>query len=132
MTTPLISSLADATGLPRLDTGRLRATWLADCAQLRGLPAFLAAAGISCSQAPWRHHRHAEPRGRSPGGGTARRDAVISQAALRRLEETVDRSKAATRIEALLPTDVRPRQLLVRTPALPLELTAPRHAEMVL
>ena len=50
VTTPLISSLAGGTGLPRLDTGRLRATWLADCAQLLGLATFLAAAGISCSQ----------------------------------------------------------------------------------
>ena len=37
-------------GLPALDTSRLRATWLADCAQLLGLPAFMAAAGITCSQ----------------------------------------------------------------------------------
>ena len=34
----------------RLDTGRLRATWLADCAQLLGLATFMHAAGISCSQ----------------------------------------------------------------------------------
>ena len=50
MTTPLISSLAGGTGLPRLDTGRLRATWLADCARLLGLATFMAAAGITCSQ----------------------------------------------------------------------------------
>ena len=37
-------------GLPRLDTSRLRATWLADCAELLGLATFMAAAGISCSQ----------------------------------------------------------------------------------
>ena len=37
-------------GLPALDTSRLRATWLADAAQLIGLPAFLRAAGITCSQ----------------------------------------------------------------------------------
>jgi hypothetical protein len=30
--------------------GRLRATWLAETAALIGLPAFLHAAGISCSQ----------------------------------------------------------------------------------
>ena len=29
---------------------RLRATWLAECAALIGLPAFLQAAGISCCQ----------------------------------------------------------------------------------
>jgi integrase len=47
---PLTRSLAGGTGLPPLDTSRLRATWLADCAQLLGLPAFMHAAGISCSQ----------------------------------------------------------------------------------
>jgi integrase len=50
VTTPLISALAGGAGLPRLDTGRLRATWLADCAQRLGLAAFMAAAGITCSQ----------------------------------------------------------------------------------
>src|SRR5258708_3615057 len=38
------------TGLPRLDASRLRATWLADCADLLGLATFLHAAGITCSQ----------------------------------------------------------------------------------
>jgi integrase len=47
---PLTRSLAAGAGLPRLDTSRLRATWLADCARLLGLPAFLHAAGISCCQ----------------------------------------------------------------------------------
>ena len=32
VTTPLTRALAGGTGLPRLDTSRLRATWLADCA----------------------------------------------------------------------------------------------------
>ena len=50
VTNPLARSLAGGTGLPRLDTSRLRATWLADCAQLLGLAAFLHAAGITCSQ----------------------------------------------------------------------------------
>src|SRR5262249_28134028 len=52
LTTPLTAALAGGTGLPRLDTSRLRATWLADCAQLIGLPAFMRAAGITCSQRP--------------------------------------------------------------------------------
>ncbi len=47
---PLARSLAGGTGLPRLDTSRLRATWLADAAALIGLPAFLHAAGITCCQ----------------------------------------------------------------------------------
>jgi integrase len=50
VTTPLISSLAGGTGLPRLDTSRLRATWLADCAGRLGLATFMHAAGITCSQ----------------------------------------------------------------------------------
>jgi integrase len=47
---PLIRALDSGAGLPRLDTSRLRATWLADCAELLGLATFMAAAGISCSQ----------------------------------------------------------------------------------
>ena len=47
---PLISALDGGSGLPRLDTSRLRATWLAGCAELLGLATFMHAAGISCSQ----------------------------------------------------------------------------------
>jgi integrase len=50
VTTPLIRALDGGTGLPRLDTSRLRATWLADCAQQIGLATFMHAAGITCSQ----------------------------------------------------------------------------------
>jgi len=50
LTNPLIRALDGGGGLPRLDTSRLRATWLADTAALIGLPAFLRAAGISCCQ----------------------------------------------------------------------------------
>ena len=51
VTTPLLRSLAGGTGLPRLDTSRRRATWLADCAGTRsGLATFMHAAGITCSQ----------------------------------------------------------------------------------
>ncbi len=50
LTNPLITALDGGAGLPRLDTSRLRATWLRDCAELLGLAAFMAAAGISCSQ----------------------------------------------------------------------------------
>jgi integrase len=50
LTTPLIRSLAGGGGLPRLDTSRLRATWLAKTAQLLGLATFMHAAGITCSQ----------------------------------------------------------------------------------
>jgi len=47
LTNPLISALDGGTGLPRLDTSRLRATWLADCAELLGLATFMHVAGIS-------------------------------------------------------------------------------------
>jgi hypothetical protein len=50
VTTPLIRALDGGTGLPRLDTSRLRATWLRDCAAQIGLAAFMHAAGITCSQ----------------------------------------------------------------------------------
>jgi integrase len=50
LTTRLNASLAGGAGLPRLEGSRLRATWLADCAELLGLATFLHAAGISCSQ----------------------------------------------------------------------------------
>jgi hypothetical protein len=50
ITTPLTRSLSGGAGLPRLDTSRLRATWLADVAQLLGLATFMHAAGITCSQ----------------------------------------------------------------------------------
>ena len=41
ITSPLISALDGGTGLPRLDTSRLRATWLAGCAQQLGLATFM-------------------------------------------------------------------------------------------
>ena len=47
---PLIRALDGGSGLPRLDTSRLRATWLRDCAEMLGLATFMTAAGISCSQ----------------------------------------------------------------------------------
>jgi integrase len=50
ITTPLTRSLSGGTGLPRLDTSRLRATWLAEVAGLLGLATFMHAAGITCSQ----------------------------------------------------------------------------------
>jgi integrase len=50
ITNPLITALDGGTGLPRLDTSRLRATWLAEAAELLGLATFMHAAGISCSQ----------------------------------------------------------------------------------
>jgi hypothetical protein len=50
LTDALTAALCSDAGLPRLEAGRLRATWLVSCAQLIGLGAFMHAAGISCSQ----------------------------------------------------------------------------------
>jgi hypothetical protein len=50
LTSQLIRALDGGTGLPRLDTSRLRATWLAEVADLLGLATFMHAAGITCSQ----------------------------------------------------------------------------------
>ncbi|MHB1519183.1 MAG: hypothetical protein ACYCVN_13375 [Acidimicrobiales bacterium] len=50
VTTPLISSLSGGSDLSRLETSRLRSTWLADVAEALGLNAFMSAAGITCSQ----------------------------------------------------------------------------------
>ncbi len=50
ITNPLTRSLAGGGGLPALDTSRLRATWLAEVAQILGLATFLHAAGITCCQ----------------------------------------------------------------------------------
>ena len=72
MTNPLVAALDGGGGLPRLDTSRLRATWLADCGELLGLATFMHAAGISCSQ------RLGDLR-RRPGAGRrgSRRSALL-------------------------------------------------------
>ena len=63
LTNPLTSALDGGTGLPRLDTSRLRVTWLAEVAELLGLATFMHAAGITCSQ------RLGDPvAGMEPGG----------------------------------------------------------------
>jgi integrase len=50
LTDMLSAALCADAGLPRLEPGRLRATWLVACAQQIGLKAFMDAAGITCSQ----------------------------------------------------------------------------------
>lgn len=50
VTDALTVALCQDTGLPRLQAGRLRATWLVACARAIGLHAFMHAAGIRCSQ----------------------------------------------------------------------------------
>ena len=77
VTARLNSSPAGGGGLPRLDTSRLRATWLADVADLLGLATFLHAAGISCSQRLGDLAAGLEPAGEAEAvrllGGTGRR-----------------------------------------------------------
>lgn len=50
VTGALVGSLVGGTGLPRLEVGRLRATWLTEVARALGLRAFMGAAGVDCSQ----------------------------------------------------------------------------------
>lgn len=50
VTNNLISALSGGSDLPRIELGRLRATWLATQAVALDLPAFFAAAGITHSQ----------------------------------------------------------------------------------
>jgi len=46
----LAAALSSDASLPRLEAGRLRATWLCECAESIGLRAFMDAAGLRCSQ----------------------------------------------------------------------------------
>lgn len=50
ITDALSGALCADPSLPRLEAGRLRSTWLHECAQMIGLQAFMAAAGLRCSQ----------------------------------------------------------------------------------
>ncbi|MGH3420960.1 MAG: hypothetical protein ACRDOD_15410 [Streptosporangiaceae bacterium] len=50
VTDRLCRALSADAGLPRLEGGRLRSTWLRECARAIGLHALMQAAGITCSQ----------------------------------------------------------------------------------
>lgn len=50
LTNPLSAALCADASLPRLEAGRLRSTWLCECAEAVGLRAFMDAAGLRCSQ----------------------------------------------------------------------------------
>lgn len=50
ITDELCRALSSDRSLPRLQSGRLRSSWLTACAERIGLGAFMQAAGISCSQ----------------------------------------------------------------------------------
>jgi integrase len=77
LTNPVVRALDGGGGLPRLDTSRLRATWLAGCGELLGLATFMHAAGISCSQRLGDLVAGLEPAGEAEAvallGGAARR-----------------------------------------------------------
>ena len=106
ITNPLITALDGGDGLPRLDTSRLRATWLADCrgaaraghVHARGRDHLLPAARRPDRRAGARRRGRRGPAAR---GGPA---AMIPLAAF---EEIIDASGVAPRIEAMLPIGVR-------------------------
>jgi hypothetical protein len=50
LTEALTARLCSDAGLPRLEAGRLRATWLVECAERIGLGAVMHAACVRCSQ----------------------------------------------------------------------------------
>jgi hypothetical protein len=50
VTDTLSAALSTDLSLPRLQAGRLRSTWLVECAERIGLGVFMQAAGITCSQ----------------------------------------------------------------------------------
>ena len=50
VTDTLSATLSTDVSLPRLQAGRLRSSWLVECAARIGLGAFMQAAGITCSQ----------------------------------------------------------------------------------
>lgn len=50
VTDTLCAALSTDSSLPRLQAGRLRSSWLVECAARIGLEAFTQAAGITCSQ----------------------------------------------------------------------------------
>ena len=50
VTDSLCAALSSDSALPRLQAGRLRSSWLVECARAIGLGTLMQAAGISCSQ----------------------------------------------------------------------------------
>ena len=105
LTNPLITALDGGTGLPRLDTSRLRATWLADCAELWGWPRSCTPPGSAApsGSATW-----------SPGWAAGEAEAVRLLGArpamipLAAFEEIIDASGVAPRIEACCPSGCAP------------------------
>ena len=110
--TPLTRSLAGGSGLPRLKVSRLRGPGCVTAQAARAGHVHVRR-GITCSQ-PRRPDRRARPAERLRRSRCSER-AVSTPAALAQLEELIDASGIAPRIEARLPIGVRYRQLRVRT-----------------
>ena len=113
VTDTLSAALSTDCSLPRLQAGRLRSTWLVQCARAIGLAAFMQAAGISCSQRLGDLAAQLPRSDRGRAGRPVGRQRPVSDD-LDRIEEIIDVSGVAD-IELLLPTGVRPRQLKVTT-----------------
>jgi integrase len=120
----LCAALSADPSLPRLESGRLRSTWLMACAQQIGLGAFMQAAGIRCSQ------RLGDLAAQLPAATDAelialrRRCMTVTMNDLARLEQVVDGAGVCDQIEARLPVGVRRRQLSARTLLLGMLLAA--------
>ena len=99
LTNPLIRALDGGSGLPRLDTSRLRATWLAEVAELLGLATFMARGRDQLLPAARRPDRRAGA-GRRGRRGTAARGGPAAMIPLAVFEEIIDASGVAPRIEA--------------------------------
>ena len=114
LTNPLIRALDGGNGLPRLDTSRLRATWLAGLRRA-ARPGHVHARGRDHLLPAARRPARRPGTGRRAARGPAARGGPAAMIPLAALEEIIDRSGIAPRIELLLPIGVRARQLRVRT-----------------
>ena len=124
LTTPLARALDGGTGLPRLDTSGLRATWLRRLRRPDRAGHVHARRRDHLQPAPRRPARRPRPRHRSRGGRAARGGAAMtSPPPLSQLEDIIEASGIAPRIEALLPAGARHRQLKASTLLLGMMLT---------
>ena len=89
--------------LERLDTSRLRATWVKECAERIGLKGFMAAAGITCSQRLGDVVVIAAGTERARDGGALGGDKLSRQRRLLAYEAALDDSGVAEMIEARMP-----------------------------
>ena len=112
VTNPLLRALSGGVDLPRLETPRLRSSYLVAMAETIGLAAFMEAAGVTCHPAPGRPRRPPLCPARSHRRRPARRSASVTNA-LSRIEAVLDEPDLAATIgalEAALPLGARRRQ----------------------